>query len=175
MKELCLDLFQNSQNMKALSMMFFLLFLNISFSQKGFDYEKERNKFNLNLINSKKLNGEIVFKIDSTHCFTGKYLGKIKTKSGRELYIITNASWYGTQISPHVYAEICVFNMQKEYLGSYDLGNLFDIPKKIKENKLYLKESDCKNTVIVNLLYGIPRFINLKCNGENEYVWFNKP
>ena len=73
--------------MKTLLTLFFLFFINLSFPQKN--YDKEKSKFEKRVIHNKQKNKEVVLKIDENHNFTTRYLGKVKTKYGKEYYVIT--------------------------------------------------------------------------------------
>lgn len=158
--------------MKAIKILVFLISINSLYSQNDFNYKKERNNFNINLIESGKRNQIIIKEMNEDEKFEGRYLGKIKTKLGNENYIVDFSYIFNLKRNPTAENFIFIFNSKKQYVGHYFLNQKNELPKKLIKNSLYFKNNDCENKTYLNFFYGIPRIINLKCNEQNNYYEF---
>lgn len=104
-----------------------------------------------------------------------KYLGTVKTEKGK-VYKIMNSIWIWG-MSSRATNRILLFNQKNQYLGNYYVSTLNELPTKIKNDNLILKNigEDCDNNVEtkINFKYGIPKTIFRKCDTEsgNEYTF----
>ncbi|WP_312399338.1 hypothetical protein [Chryseobacterium sp.] len=142
------------------------------FSQnKTLNYKEERHKFNRKLISNQSY--EIITKrITSSDEFRGSFLGSAKTRLGKSYFVVKSSYIFNLNRSPTAENHIFIYNSKKEFVGYYYLSNINQLPQKLHNNKLYFNNEDCKEKIIINLTNGIPAAINLKCNGEDDFVEF---
>ena len=157
-------------------MKIFLYLLVISFNnfyfQNKFDSKLERNMFNISLINEYKKNKINIKKINNNEEFEGRYLGNFKTNSGKNFFLLVSTYIFDKNSLAKTENHIFIYNDKKQYVGYYYLSQMYDLPIKLENNKLYFKNKDCNEKTIINLNNGIPRAINLKCKNKNNYYEF---
>lgn len=159
------------KSMKKIVVIVFIFLFNISFSQAKLDYVKERNNFNLSLIKKGKL-GLKTKKINSNEKYLGSFLGKIVTNKNEKLFIVTNSFIYNLKNSPTAENHIFIYNEKMQCIGYYYLTLNNELPFKILKNKLYFKNSICREMLILDFNSGIPKSFNLLCNGEDNFYEF---
>jgi len=158
--------------MKRIVTLVFIFVINNLFSQNPYDYKKERNLFNLELI-SKNQKTVLIKKINTNEKFKGKYLGKVKTNQGN-YYIVESSFIFNLKNSPTAENHIFIYNDKKQYFGYYYLSQINELPSTLKKCKLYFNNKNCKEKTVINLNDGIPKAINLRCNGEDNYYELQK-
>ncbi|KAF2326082.1 hypothetical protein [Flavobacterium nitrogenifigens] len=158
--------------MRTITILTFIFFTNNIFSQNYFDYKKERNLFNLNLIskNQKILSYK---KINDSEKLQGRYLGEVKTNQGT-YYVVISSFIFNLKNSPTSENHIFIYTDKKQYFGYYYLSHINELPTTLKKCKLYFDNKNCKEKNIISLDNGFPKAINLKCNGENNYYELKK-
>jgi len=157
--------------MKKLIIMVFVLLINFCYGQASFDYKGQRHKFNKFLINENKKNNTIK-KINASEEFEGKFLGNVKTVTGKEYYLVNSSYVFDINSLAKTENHIFVYNDKKQFVGYYYLGQMYELPKRLDDNKLYFEIKDCKEKITIDFSKGIPRAINLKCNNSNNYYEF---
>jgi hypothetical protein len=140
--------------------------------QKDFDYRKERHKFNISIISDLLKNKEKIRKIKKDEEFDGKYLGKVIAKDRRCFYVVISSYVFDIANLAKTENHIFLYNKKKQFIGYFYLSEMFELPQKLVGNKLYFQIDDCKKDIIINFSKGIPRAINLGCNGQNNYYEF---
>ncbi|MFC4230620.1 hypothetical protein ACFOW1_01870 [Parasediminibacterium paludis] len=100
-------------------------------------------------------------------CIT--YLGIIKSKENKSFKILSWGRIWGT--NRHTTGVILVYDSSNEYIGKYILGSFYDLPNKIKNNRLYFfkkKNSNCNSFLITKIDFndGPPKEIYIKCMGN---------
>ncbi|RKR85294.1 hypothetical protein BDD43_5558 [Mucilaginibacter gracilis] len=152
----------------------FLLVLKTSILFNPFDYKYEENKFNKTLVLN-GLKGKLIKKkINDSERFQGRYLGRMKTKSGQEYDVISFSYLFNLKNSPTAESHIFFYDKQHLYVGSYHLNSTDELPQRIIQNKLYFEIPGCKNKIIIDFSKGINPAINLGCGNENNYYEFQK-
>jgi hypothetical protein len=142
------------------------------YSQNNFDYKGERHKFNIGLIEKNKRNKTYSGKINNEEKFEGRYLGTIKTNSGSIYHIVISSYIFDIDVLPKTENHIFIYNNKNQYVGYYYLSQMYELPERLDKNNLYFKNKNCNGETIINFYRGIPRAINLKCNGKNNYYEF---
>ena len=93
------------------------------------------------------------------------YLGIIKSKA-TSYKVITSLWIWG--ISGRATSRILFYDINNNYIGEYYLTMSYEVPKNIKNNKLYFCLSDdCKGETEVSFEKGIPKHLVLNCNKSN--------
>ncbi|ESU28042.1 hypothetical protein FSS13T_05320 [Flavobacterium saliperosum S13] len=99
------------------------------------------------------------------------YLGTIKNKDAT--YKLMTSLWIWG-VSGRATSRILVYDNKNRFLGDYYLTMSCELPKKIKNNKLYfeLKCEECakKNTTEVSFYKGIPKHMVVNCNGATLLI-----
>jgi hypothetical protein len=142
------------------------------YCQNKFDYKVERNKFNIGLIEKNKTDKTYDVKINNDEKFEGRYLGMIRTISGIKYHIIISSYIFDIGALPKTENHIFIYNDKNKYVGYYYLSQMYELPKRLDKNNLYFKNKNCREESTVNFDDEIPKAINLKCNGENNYYEF---
>ena len=151
-----------------------ILTINSLNAQNKFDHRLERNRFNIGLISEPKKNQVVIKSINRDEVFEGRYLGTFETVSGKRFYLIASSYVFDIKTLAKTENHIFVYNQKKQYVGYYYVGQMYELPKKLINNKLYFKIKGCSEQTIINLRHGIPKAINLRCNGENNYYEFQE-
>lgn len=103
------------------------------------------------------------------------YLGKIKSEEAKEYKIMTSCWFWGfTRKATNL---ILVFTNDNKFIGNYYLDSTCVLPKKIENNKLVFRQSDCNdctNTLAeVNFHDGKPGAFYLGCKkGKGSILSF---
>lgn len=99
-----------------------------------------------------------------------KFIGQVRTKTHINYKVLLSARIWGKNY--HTTGVIFLYDTSNKYVGKYVLGDMFDLPSKIENNKLIfmneVKNSDCDSNIITEISFddGIPSKIFLKCKGE---------
>jgi len=98
-----------------------------------------------------------------------KYLGTLKTKTGRVLKVLTSKWYFGSGL--HGSTRILVFDNKNKYLGEYYLTMTNEVPKRIENNRLIFSnrdKDDCDRKLITRISFysGIPKQFFVRCKGE---------
>jgi hypothetical protein len=93
------------------------------------------------------------------------YLGIIKSETTS--YKVMTSLWIWG-ISGRATSRILFYDINNNYIGEYYLTMSYELPKKIKSNKLYFNlNDDCKGETEVSFEKGIPKHLVLNCNKSN--------
>lgn len=129
----------------------FLLIVKSSFSQID-DYNRRIKVLKKNIIGKEYVFGKWdKTKSSETHL---TYLGKIETKKGRTLKIMTSVWIWG--LSGRATTRILIFNEKNQYLGNYYV-NYNDLPIEFTNGYLIFKNKE--KTHRVNFNKGIPKML----------------
>lgn len=92
------------------------------------------------------------------------YLGIIKNKTNS--YKIMTSLWiWGSGRATN---RILFYDINNKYIGEYYLTMSYELPKNIKNNKLYFcLNNDCNGVTEVSFEKGIPNRLVLNCNDSN--------
>ncbi|MFZ1798700.1 MAG: hypothetical protein WAU24_02460 [Chitinophagaceae bacterium] len=105
------------------------------------------------------------------------YLGKINTDTGKQYKIIIIKNVWGP--NKHTYGSIWVYDTSNSYIGRFVLGDAYDLPIKIKKNKLIFsnKGKGCAKLIYAKIDFhqGIPKNIFIPaCEGMGDIYQFSK-
>jgi hypothetical protein len=125
-----------------------------------------------------QINKEFFF--DSTNTSIGQnllyitYLGVIKDNSEEKFKIVIWRRIWG--VNSHTNGIIYIYDTNNNYLGKYMLGAASDLPNRIRNNKLFFKNTsnqNCKKSITTKISFsnGIPAQIFLRCKGKNGDVY----
>jgi len=96
-----------------------------------------------------------------------KYLGEVKTKHGPG-YRIMSYIWIAGQ-SRGVTTKILIFNSANRYIGSYQLGVIYDLPDKLENGRLIFTnkgDKDCNGKrTDVDFSKALPKDFFVDCQG----------
>ena len=118
-----------------------------------------------------KVDGKQIYYYDSLVLI---YLGKVRTKNGRTLKIMTSR-WYWGSV-PRATSRIIIFNNKNQYVGDYYLTMTYDIPDKIEGNSIVFindKTSGCDTNLITKISFrnGIPKKILVNCSEKSLDIY----
>lgn len=97
-----------------------------------------------------------------------KYLGKVKTINGQTYKVMTSIYFWG--LSRHATSNILIYNNRNDYIGTYNVYTIDDLPTKLENGILIFKNNkECDKNIKnkIDLKNGIPRQFFKKCQGEN--------
>lgn len=151
--------------MKKVIILSVFFFVSKIYSQETFAYD--RHTFNKHLIEKNILNKITKKQFEKNYEYEATYLGKFYTKKGKQFYLV-NSSYINLK-SLHNDNEIFIYDSKKKFVGYYNLTTNYQLPFCLKENKLFFTIEDCDKKIIgINLVDGIPKLINLKCDENNS-------
>lgn len=103
-----------------------------------------------------------------------EYLGQFKTIHGQTFRIV-NSTWIWG-LSKRATSQILVFNDKNQYVGSYFVGMVGDLPTSMQNGKLIFKNTDpdCDRNLItvIDLKKGLPKRFFRKCKGEDGDLYY---
>jgi hypothetical protein len=97
-----------------------------------------------------------------------KYWGQFNTTSGRTYKVMTSIYFWG--LSKHAISNILIYSKSNDYIGSYNVWMIDDLPVRLKNGVLIFKnKEECDESIVnkIDLGNGIPKQIFLRCQGEN--------
>ncbi|MGH2665340.1 hypothetical protein [Flavobacterium sp.] len=104
-----------------------------------------------------------------------KYLGFIKTKSGKQYKILTSFYVFRAASTCHGTSNIKVYDINNKYVGKYYVGMPEELPEKIIQNKILIwsKSKDCemRKEFSVNLENGLSENIFIPCSKSGGYQY----
>jgi len=101
-----------------------------------------------------------------------KYLGIIKTKSGKQYKVLSSFFVFSAGSACHGTSNIKIYNMENKYLGKYNFSMPYDLPKKLHENTLvWANSEDCnlREKFSINVSKGLPKRFILPCDGQISF------
>ncbi|WPU94004.1 hypothetical protein SNE25_00500 [Mucilaginibacter sabulilitoris] len=104
------------------------------------------------------------------------YLGKVETRKGGTYKVMTSIWIWG--LSHRATSRVLIFNKYNHFVGEYYVGMTYDLPSKLKNNKLLFfnidKEGsgcDPKLITYIDLSNGLPKEIFIKCKGNSGDIY----
>lgn len=138
--------------------------------EKEQDFIQKANK----LVLSEKNQGiEYFFKIllkKEVREYRITYLGNIKTKKGEILKFLNSTAYTGVyEDSKHASSTVDVYTDNDKYIGSYEIGDVSDLPDKVENGKLIFSYNNehCNERTEISFLDSIPHSIFIKCKGDS--------
>jgi len=151
---------------KIISLLFTLLFSIASYSQQNETLLREK-VLKKGIINKTFTFGKWDEKGDDELKLT--YLGILKNES--ESYKIITSLWiWGT--SKRATSRILVYNSKNKFIGDYYLTMIYELPKYIKNNKLFfdINDTNCKGKTEISFGKGIPEHLIINCNQSTMLI-----
>jgi hypothetical protein len=148
------------------------------------DYDKEYDqlkKYELIALKKQRIGKEHIYDLTGKRGCNKtkiKYLGIIKTNSGKQYKLLTSFFVYSAASTCHGTSNIKVYNIKNNFIGKYTVGMPDELPFKIGEDKLIYwnnsQECSMKKTFTINCENGLPKTIFIPCTKDhgNEY-YFN--
>jgi hypothetical protein len=151
--------------MNRLLVFFFFFITYTSFSQS--EIEKRQIVLKKGIINKIISFGKWNEKGDDELNLT--YLGIIRSESSS--YKIMTSLWIWG-ISRRATSRILIYVLSNKFLGEFCLTMSYELPKDIRNNKLYfdLLDDDCKRETYISFENGIPEYLILNCKNSNYLV-----
>lgn len=169
-----------------LSITLLILILTLSSYKKEKKFASEYEQLvKLELLALKRENIGQAYKYDLTHkkdCnkTTIKYLGKIKTISGKQYKVLSSFFAYTAASTCHGTSNIKFYDTNNRFIGKYSVGMPDDLPSKISKNKFlhWINSEDCnqRKGFFINFHKGLPNYFFLPCskNGGDECYFSGK-
>ncbi len=102
------------------------------------------------------------------------YLGILQGTGGRDFFVFNTIFIDNKKISPRHSNYVMIYSENKEYIGYYYLSLTPQLPKRISKNRLIFKDQCTGEDIIISFSNGIPRDINIGCEGNPDFYEFIK-
>jgi hypothetical protein len=104
-----------------------------------------------------------------------KYLGIIKTKSGKQYKVLNSFFVFTAGSTCHGTSNIKIYDKKNNYVGRYPVEMPYELPEKIIKSKIAIwtnsERCDAREGFTINFEKGLPKTFFLPCskNGGKEY------
>ncbi len=132
--------------------------------------------YNLNMAASTMDQKGKVVELDlgETDAIKTMYLGILQGTGGSDFLVFNTIFIDNKKISSRHSNYVMIYSDKKEYIGCYYLSLTPQLPKRIIENRLIFENQCTGEDIIISFSKGIPRHINIGCEGEPDFYEFIK-
>lgn len=176
-RPMCFEWLMSQKNRPHLSIDFLhmkIIILPVFFLTPNFiSYGQGNANIRKQVLHKSIVGKEFLFKQGPNSETKLKYLGNVKTKSGKILRFLNSIYLSGLyEDSKRATCQILVYNEENRYIGSYSVGGIWYLPDRLeKKNLIFLPYKGCTKTNTVNFENGIPKQINILCTGTEGDVF----